>query len=45
MEDTATQARFSEATYRMLEKGNADERIGRINVSTKLKNLKVKDIQ
>tara|TARA_Y100000114_G_scaffold61853_1_gene56700 strand:+ start:3347 stop:4057 length:711 start_codon:yes stop_codon:yes gene_type:complete len=31
MEDTATQARFSEATYRMLEKGNADERINRIN--------------
>ena len=30
-EDVSHQARFSEATYRMLESGNADQRIARIN--------------
>ena len=35
MEDVSHQARFSEATYRMLEKGNADERIARINEDIK----------
>ena len=30
-ENVSHQARFSEATYRMLEKGNKDERIARIN--------------
>ena len=34
-EDVSQQARFSEATYRMLEKGNKDERISRINEDIK----------
>ena len=40
-EDVSEQARFAEATYRMLESGNKDERIARINNDLEDTNYKV----
>ena len=40
-ENVSHQARFSEATYRMLESGNKDERIAKINNDLEDTNYKV----